>query len=81
MPSLARFHEFTIWLKTANRPQVAVATLNWLYRARARRNVAKTFLGLRIHDGTTELVRGYLAEMQLFLSYSAAEAMGDAVGK
>jgi hypothetical protein len=59
---------------------VPSATLNKLYRARARHKVARNFLGLRIHKGTAELVRGYSVGVRLFLSYSAAEAMGEAVG-
>jgi len=81
MPSLPHFREFTIWLKAETRTEVASSTLNKLYRARARHKFAKQFLGLKVDKGTAELVRGYSAGVRLFLCYSAAEAMGDAVGK
>jgi hypothetical protein len=81
MTSLPRFREFMIWLNAESRPQITPATLKKLYRARARHKVATNFQGLRIYKGSTELVRGYSAGMRLFLSYSAAEAMGEAVEK
>jgi hypothetical protein len=81
MSTLPKFREFTVWVKSGSRPEVASATLNKLYRARARHKVARNFLELRVRKGSRELVRGYSAGMRLFLSYSAAEAMGDAVGK
>ena len=80
MPALPKFREFTLWLNATSRPEVPSATLNKLYRARARHKVARNFLGLRIHNGTAELVRGYSVGLRLCLSYSAAEAMGEAVG-
>lgn len=80
MPTLPRFREFMTWLNAESRAEVASSTLNKLFRARARHKIAKNFLGLRLNKGTAKLVRGYSAGMRLFLIYSAAEAMGDAVG-
>ncbi len=79
MSTLPKFREFTVWVKSGSRPEVASATLNKLYRARARHKVARNFLELRVRKGSRELVRGYSAGMRL--SYSAAEAMGDTVSK
>lgn len=77
---LPQFREFTLWLRSAGRPKVPENTLVKLYRASARHKVAKRFRDLRIDKGSDDLVRGYSAGLQLFLCYSAAEAMGAAIG-
>lgn len=81
MPTLPEFREFTIWLKAKKRPHVAESTLRKLYRARARHKVAKQFRGLRLDKASAALVRGYSIGMRLFLCYSAAEAIGGALGR
>lgn len=80
MSALPRFREFTIWLKSNERASVSSSTAKKLFRARARHNFAKQFRGLRVHGASESLARGYSAGMQLFLCYSAAEAMGSAIG-
>lgn len=81
LSSLPHFREFTTWLKIKRPSSVESSALNKLYRARARHRIARKFLGLRVDKATVQLVRGYSAGMRLFLCYSAAEAMGEAVGK
>ena len=79
MSLLPHFREFTVWVKAEARPHVATATLKKLFRAKARHTVARRFHGIRIAKGSNALIRGYSAGMRLFLSYSAAEAMGEVV--
>lgn len=81
MAVLPHFREFNVWLKACDCPHIPSATISKLYRAHARHRVAKRFRGLRIHDASDALLRGYSVGIRTFLCYSAAEAMGAAIGK
>jgi hypothetical protein len=81
MPVLPLFREFTIWIKTErpnNLPQQAVSRL---YRAHARLRVAKRFDGILLRGLSDTLVGGYSAGVRLLLAYSAAESLGEAIGR
>lgn len=80
MATRSRFKEFTLWLKSGDRQDLASATVTRLYRAHARHRVARRFQGLRRENGSDSLIRGYSEGLRLFLSYSAAEAFGNAIG-
>ena len=80
MATLLMFREYCIWLKTVDDGIVPVRTKLLLNIAHARLRVARRFSGVRIHKASPELVRGYSVGVRLLLCYSAAEAMGRAIG-
>lgn len=81
MPVLPLFREFTVWLKTERPDHLPEQAVSRLYRAHARLRVAKRFDGIRLLGLSTRLVNGYSAGVHLLLSYSAAESMGNAIGR
>ena len=81
MSTLRRFKKYNEWLKAEERPQVPKEIAARIYRFHARFKVAKTYGGLRIKGCSDELLRGYTEGLRLFLTYTAAERLGDAIKK
>lgn len=81
MPVLPLFREFTQWIKAEPPAHLPEHTVARLYRAHARLRVAKRYEGIRLKGLSPTLVTGYSAGVRLLLTYSAAEAMGGAVGR
>ena len=81
MPSLYKFREFVVRLKSAKRHDLTQATLNKLYRPRATQAIAKKFLAVRLAKATVIPMRGYSTGMRLSLCHSTAEAMGAVIEK
>jgi len=79
MATIARFRDFTIWLKADDRHAIAPSLVAKLYRAHARHKVARRFTAVRMTTGSKPLIRGYSEGLRLFLSYSAAESLGGAI--
>jgi len=66
---------------TSDSARCHVANSGSLYRAHARLRVAKRYDGIRFKSLSPTLVAGYSAGVRLWLSYSAAESMGGAIGR